>query len=58
MGDKYDSIFFNDYDDALTNLIQKGYVEISGVNDKGELLYQISDKGRKMFEEKEDDKID
>jgi DNA-binding PadR family transcriptional regulator len=55
MGDKYDSIFFNDYDDALTNLIQKGYVEISGVNDKGELLYQISDKGRKMFEEKEDE---
>ena len=55
MGNKYDAIFFNDYDDALTNLIQKGYVEISGVNDKGELLYQISDKGRKMLEENEDE---
>jgi len=37
------SVFFNDYDDALTNLIQKGLVEIVGVNEDGELLYQFAE---------------
>ena len=37
------SIFFNDYDDALTNLIQKGLVEIVGVNEDGELVYQLAE---------------
>ena len=37
------SIFFNNYDDALTNLIQKGLVEIVGINEDGELLYQLAE---------------
>tara|TARA_B100000282_G_C31269780_1_gene281592 strand:- start:127 stop:261 length:135 start_codon:yes stop_codon:yes gene_type:complete len=37
------SIFYNDFDDALTNLIQKGLVEIVGINEKGELLYQFAE---------------
>ena len=37
------SVFFNDYDDALTNLIQKGLVEIVGVNEDGELVYQLAE---------------
>ena len=37
------SIFHNDFDDALTNLIQKGLVEIVGINEKGELLYQLAE---------------
>ena len=37
------SIFHNDLDDALTNLIQKGLVEIVGINEKGELVYQLAE---------------
>ena len=37
------SIFYNDFDDALTNLIQKGLVEIVGINEKGELMYQLAE---------------
>ena len=37
------SVFFNDYDDALTNLIQKGLVEIVGINEDGELLITPND---------------
>ena len=37
------SIFYNDFDDALTNLIQKGLVEIVGINEKGELVYQLAE---------------
>ena len=37
------SIFYNDFDDALTNLIQKGLVEIVGVNKDGELMYQLAE---------------
>ena len=37
------SIFYNDFDDALTNLIQKGLVEIVGINEKGELVYQLNE---------------
>ena len=37
------SIFHNDFDDALTNLIQKGLVEIVGINKKGELMYQLAE---------------
>lgn len=37
------SIFFDDYSDALTNLIQKGLVEIVGVNEDGELVYQLAE---------------
>jgi len=32
-----------DFDEAFTNLIQKGLVEIVGVNKNGELLYQLTD---------------
>ena len=37
------SIFHNDFDDALTTLIQKGLVEIVGINEKGELVYQLAE---------------
>jgi hypothetical protein len=37
------SIFYNDFDDALTNLIQKGLIEIVGINEKGELMYQLAE---------------
>ena len=37
------SIFYNSFDDALTNLIQKGLVEIVGINEKGELVYQLAE---------------
>ena len=37
------SIFYNDFDDALTNLIQKGFVEIVGINKDGELMYQLAE---------------
>ena len=37
------SIFYNDFDDALTNLIQKGLVEIVGINKDGELMYQLAE---------------
>jgi len=37
------SVSRNDVDDALTNLIQKGLVEIVGINKKGELLYQLAE---------------
>jgi hypothetical protein len=32
-----------DFDEAFTNLIQKGLVEIVGVNENGELLYQLAE---------------
>lgn len=32
-----------DFDEAFTNLIQKGLVEIVGVNKDGELLYQLAE---------------
>ena len=31
-----------DFDEAFTNLIQQGLVEIVGVNKDGELLYQLA----------------
>ena len=37
------SIFHNDFDDALTNLIQKGLVEIVAINKNGELVYQLAE---------------
>jgi len=37
------SIFHNDFDDAFTNLIQKGLIEIVGINKKGELIYQLAE---------------
>tara|TARA_R100001126_G_C4720793_1_gene99126 strand:+ start:261 stop:401 length:141 start_codon:yes stop_codon:yes gene_type:complete len=37
------SIFHNDFDDALTNLIQKGLVEIVGISKDGELMYQLAE---------------
>ena len=45
------SIFHNDFDDALTNLIQKGLIEIVGINEKGELMYQLAE-GVKIPEQK------
>jgi hypothetical protein len=32
-----------DFDEAFTNLIQQGLVEIVGVNKDGELLYQLAE---------------
>ena len=32
-----------DFDEIFTNLIQKGLVEIVGVNKDGELLYQLAE---------------
>lgn len=32
-----------DFDEAFTNLIQQGLVEIVGVNEDGELLYQLAE---------------
>ena len=32
-----------DFDEAFTNLIQKGLVEIVGIDKHGELLYQIAE---------------
>lgn len=32
-----------DFNEAFTNLIQKGLVEIVGVNKDGELLYQLAE---------------
>jgi hypothetical protein len=37
-------------DEALNGLIEKGLVNITGVNENGELLYELSDKARKIFE--------
>ena len=45
------SIFHNDFDDALTNLILKGLVEIVGINKDGELMYQL-DEGVKIPKQK------
>ena len=38
-------------EEALNGLIQKGLVHIAGVNENGELLYELSDEARKLFEE-------
>ena len=32
-----------DFDEAFTNLIQKGLVEIVGIDKNGELLYQLAE---------------
>jgi len=32
-----------DFDEAFTNLIQQGLIEIVGVNKDGELLYQLAE---------------
>jgi hypothetical protein len=32
-----------DFDEAFTNLIQQGLVEIVGINKEGELLYQLAE---------------
>ena len=32
-----------DFDEAFTNLIQQGLIEIVGVNEDGELLYQLAE---------------
>ena len=32
-----------DFDEAFTNLIQQGLVEIVGINKDGELLYQLAE---------------
>ena len=32
-----------DFDEIFTNLIQKGLVEIVGINKDGELLYQLAE---------------
>jgi hypothetical protein len=37
------SIFFNDYDDALLNLIEKGLIEIVGIDENGKLIYKVAD---------------
>ena len=36
--------------EALCGLIEKGMVNIVGVNDDGELLYSLSDEARQLFE--------
>ena len=37
------SIFFNDYDDALINLIEKGLIEIVSIDENGKLMYKVAD---------------
>ena len=37
-------------DEALYGLIEKGLVKITGVNENGELLYELTDNARKIFE--------
>jgi len=37
-------------EEALNGLIEKGLVNIAGVNESGELLYELSDKAREIFE--------
>ena len=48
------SIFFNDYDDALINLIEKGLIEIVGIDKNGKLIYKVVD----GVDIKKDDKSD
>lgn len=40
----------DDIHEALDGLIMKGMVNIVGVNENGELLYQLSDKGKYYIE--------
>ena len=37
------SVFFNDYDDALINLIEKGLIEIVGIDKNGKLIYKVAE---------------
>lgn len=37
-------------DEALYGLIEKGLVKITGVNENGELLYELTDEARNIFE--------
>jgi predicted transcriptional regulator len=40
----------NELSDALYGLIEKGFVEIAGINENGELTYRLTDLGKKFAE--------
>ena len=40
----------NELDDALYGLLEKGFVEIAGVNEDGELTYRLTEKGKNFAE--------
>ena len=40
----------NELDGALYVLLEKGFVEIAGVNEEGELTYRLTKKGKNFAE--------
>jgi predicted transcriptional regulator len=40
----------NELNDALYGLIEKGFVEIAGVNEDGELTYRLTELGQQFAE--------
>ena len=40
----------NELNDALYGLIEKGFVEIAGVNEDGELTYRLTNLGQQFAE--------
>ena len=40
----------NELDGALYGLLEKGFVEIAGVNEEGELTYRLTEKGKNFAE--------
>ena len=39
-----------DYDKAFDELVEKGCIEVCGIDNDGAPLYQLTDLGRKVFE--------
>jgi hypothetical protein len=40
------------FDEAFTDLIMRGYVEVTGISEFGDWLFAVSDKGREYMEKK------
>lgn len=42
------------FDEAFTDLIMRGYIEVTGISEFGDWLYAVTDKGREYMEKKMD----
>mgnify|MGYP001313848984 FL=1 len=40
----------NEMSDAMYGLLEKGFVEIAGINEEGELTYRLTKKGKDFAE--------
>jgi len=40
----------NELNDALYGLLEKGFIEMAGINENGELTYRLTDLGKEFAE--------